>query len=78
MNSAAAAGCVALSKADALDADTLKTQVARLKRAAGRTPLVLSSASGRGVPEALRAILAEIEQGRVEEAEQAPAPAWQP
>ena len=47
-------------------------------RAAGRTPLVLSSASGRGVPEALRAILAEIEQGRVEEAEQAPAPAWQP
>ncbi len=53
---------VALSKADALDADTLKQQVARLKRAAHRMPLILSSASGRGVPEALGALLAVIDE----------------
>ena len=46
---------VALSKADALDEATLKEQAARLKRAAKKTPLVLSSASGQGVEEALRA-----------------------
>jgi GTP-binding protein len=48
---------VALSKADALDPDTLKQQVARLKRAAKRAPLVLSSASGQGVQDTLRALL---------------------
>ena len=37
---------VALSKADALSPELLKQQVARLKRAAKRAPLVLSSASG--------------------------------
>ena len=67
---------VALSKTDALDPDTLKEQVARLKRAAKRAPLVLSSASGQGVPEALRALATAIEEGREAEAE--PAPAWQP
>jgi GTPase len=55
---------VALSKADALDPDTLKEQVARLKRAAKRAPLVLSSASGQGVQEALRALLAVIDAER--------------
>ena len=39
---------VALSKVDAVDAETLKTQMARLKRAAKRTPLKLSAVSGRG------------------------------
>ena len=69
---------VALSKADALDPETLKTQLARLKRAAKRTPLVLSSATGRGVTEALRAIRAEIEAGAGEDRAPEPAPAWQP
>ena len=69
---------VALSKADALDPETRKSQVARLKRAAKRAPLVLSSASGQGMPEALRAIRAAIEAGAAEEAEAAPAVAWQP
>ena len=46
---------VALSKADALDPETLKEQTARLRRAAKRAPLALSSASGQGVREALRA-----------------------
>ncbi|MDP4023072.1 GTPase ObgE [Methylobacterium sp. NEAU 140] len=69
---------VALSKADALDAETLKSQVAKLKRAAGRAPLVLSAASRKGVPEALRALQAAIADGREAEAEAAPAAPWQP
>ncbi|MBE7199159.1 MAG: 50S ribosome-binding GTPase, partial [Parafilimonas terrae] len=67
---------VALSKADALDAETLKSQVAKLKRAAGRSPLVLSSASRKGVPEALRALQAEIDASA--EADREPVAAWQP
>jgi GTP-binding protein len=51
---------VALTKADALDADTLKRQKERLRRAAKRTPIVLSAVSGQGVTEALRAMLAAI------------------
>ncbi|GJD59707.1 GTPase ObgE [Methylobacterium dankookense] len=69
---------VALSKADALDPETLKDQVARLKRAAKRAPLVLSSASGQGVPEALRALAGAIEAGRAAEEAAEPAPAWEP
>src|SRR5688572_15790439 len=55
---------VALSKADALTSEMLKQQLARLKRAANRTPLVLSSASGQGVPEVLRALLSVIDEAR--------------
>jgi GTP-binding protein len=71
---------VALSKADALDPDTLKEQVARLKRAAKRAPLVLSSASGRNVPEVLRALLSVIDEARaVERDARAPAAeGWRP
>lgn len=58
---------VALSKADALTPEALKEQVARLKRAAKRTPIVLSSASGQGVDEALRALFAVVEEARAEE-----------
>ncbi|MCA0400910.1 MAG: GTPase ObgE [Proteobacteria bacterium] len=59
---------VALSKIDALDPDTLKTQMERLKRAAKRKPLLLSAVSGDGVPEALQALLAIIDEARAEEA----------
>ena len=69
---------VALSKADVLDPETLKQQVARLKRAAKRTPLVLSSATGRGVQDALRAILSRIDEDKAEEAQSGPAEAWHP
>ncbi|MGU3538691.1 GTPase ObgE [Methylobacterium sp. A54F] len=69
---------VALSKADALDSETLKEQAARLKRAAKRAPLILSSASGQGVAEALRAVLAHIDADNAAAAEAAPAAAWQP
>jgi GTPase len=70
---------VALSKADALDDATLKEQTARLKRAAKNTPLILSSASGRGVDEALRALLKVIDATKTVEAPEAvEAAEWRP
>ena len=58
---------VALSKVDALTPEVLKEQVARLKRAAKRMPIVLSAASGEGVDAALRALFAVVEEARREE-----------
>ena len=68
---------VALSKADALDPDQLKQQIARLKRAARSTPLVVSAVSGERVPDALRKLLAAIDQASGAEARE-PAAAWRP
>ena len=51
---------VALSKADALTPEQIKQQVALLKRASRKTPLVLSAHSGQGVKEALRALLTVV------------------
>ena len=51
---------VALNKADVLSPEDLKQQLARLKRAAKKTPLVVSAATGQGVTEALRALLAVV------------------
>ena len=67
---------VALNKADALTPEQLKQQVARLKRAAKKTPLVISGVSHQGVPEALRALVKVIDasSARTEE----PAAAWHP
>ena len=70
---------VALNKADALTADEIKQQTARLKRAAKKTPLVVSAVSGEGVPEILRALLKVIQgarRGAVEEP--AAETAWRP
>ena len=50
---------VALNKIDAVSPDELKKQKDRLKRAAKKTPMLLSGATGQGVPDALRA-LAEV------------------
>jgi GTPase len=47
---------VALNKTDALTPEDLKQQKARLQRAAKQTPLVISAVTGKGVPEALRAL----------------------
>jgi GTPase len=58
---------VALSKVDALDPAQRKEQMARLKRAARRTPLALSAASGEGVTEALRALIGVVETSKAEE-----------
>jgi GTP-binding protein len=70
---------VALSKADALTADEIKQQVARLKRAAKKTPLVVSAVSGDGVAEVLRALWKVIETARHDGVEASTADAaWHP
>jgi GTP-binding protein len=55
---------VVLNKADALSAEDIKRQVALLKRAAKKTPLVISAVTGEGVPEVLRALLKVIDDVR--------------
>ena len=52
---------VALTKIDAMTPEDIKQQAARLKRAAKKTPLLLSAQSRKGVPEALRALLKVID-----------------
>ncbi|MFG1402276.1 GTPase ObgE [Xanthobacter sediminis] len=69
---------VALSKIDALSPELLKQQKERLRRAAGKTPLLLSAQSGQGVPEALRALLSIVADAREEEKEAEPREPWQP
>jgi GTP-binding protein len=71
---------VALNKADALSADAIKRQAARLKRAAKRAPLVVSAATRDGVPQVLRALTAVIDEARATREPRADArtPAWQP
>ncbi|MFG1417504.1 GTPase ObgE [Xanthobacter sp. V0B-10] len=69
---------VALSKIDALSPELLKQQKERLRRAAGKTPLLLSAQSGQGVQEALRALLSIVEGARGEEKEAEPREPWQP
>jgi GTPase len=70
---------VALNKADALSPEQLKEQVARLKRAAKKTPMVLSGATRQGLPEVLRALYAVIDEGRTPATDEpAQAEAWRP
>ena len=71
---------VALTKSDIVLPDELKRQIARLKRAAKKAPLVVSAATGAGVDEALRALLVVIDQARATTGAPARvgAPAWQP
>ncbi|MFM9974607.1 MAG: GTPase ObgE [Beijerinckiaceae bacterium] len=59
---------VALSKTDALDPDTLKKQLRRLKKASGQTPLSLSAVSRKGVTEALTQLISIIDKAREDEA----------
>jgi GTP-binding protein len=70
---------VALSKADAVPKDELKKKARVLKKAAGTAPLVVSAASGEGVPEVLRALTAEIKtlRGRAKK-ETVRAAGWRP
>jgi GTP-binding protein len=53
---------VALSKADAMTPEQIKTQSAKLKKAAKKAPLVLSAQSSQGVKEALRALIRIIDE----------------
>jgi GTP-binding protein len=69
---------VALSKADALDAETLAAKAAELKKAARKTPLVLSAVSGQGVKEALFALTREITRSATEADQDTPDEPWQP
>ena len=55
---------VALSKADALTPEAIKKQTAKLKKACKKTPLILSSVSGQGVSEVLRALWKFIDKAR--------------
>ena len=45
---------VALTKSDSMTPEAIKKQMAKLKKAAKQTPVLLSSASGQGVTEVLR------------------------
>jgi GTPase len=71
---------VALSKSDALDEATLAERRDILKKAARKTPLVLSAVSGQGIKDALYALAREI--GRANDADEDPdgdeAGPWQP
>ncbi|MGA0532266.1 GTPase ObgE [Hansschlegelia sp. KR7-227] len=73
---------VALSKADALSPELRKEQLARLKRAAKRAPIALSSLSREAVETTLRKLLAVIDEAKaVEVAEAMPKiveEAWRP
>jgi GTP-binding protein len=70
---------VALSKADAMSPGDIKQQVARLKRVAKKSPLVVSAVSGEGMKEVLRTLLKIIEDARRgTDAPPAPHVAWQP
>jgi len=71
---------VALSKIDALDAETLAVRAAELQKAARKKPLALSAVAGIGVKEALFALTREITRAKTNEAELAEAPAkpWRP
>jgi GTPase len=72
---------VALSKADALDDETLKIKFEELKKASRKTPLVLSAVSGKGIKEALYAITREIGKADAHDDENDPNrndESWQP
>jgi len=71
---------VALSKADAMTPEQIKKQLARLKKAAKKTPVLLSSASGQGVTDVLRdlfKIIAAAGGGTAVKSEEKET-AWQP
>jgi GTPase len=71
---------VALSKTDALDDETLAERRELLKKAARKTPLVLSAVSGKGVKEALYALSREITRANDadDDVESDAAGPWQP
>jgi GTPase len=69
---------VALTKADAMTEEEIETQAARLKRAAKKTPLVLSAHSGAGVAQTLRRAITVIDETRTAERPAVSAEAWHP
>ena len=71
---------VALSKCDTIDPSALDEKLEALKKAARKTPMVLSGVTGTGVKEALYAISREVT--RAEKREDADHPSvkgpWEP
>lgn len=59
---------LALSQIDVLTDEELEEKAAALEEAAGKKPLLLSSATHRGVDEALRALMRVVEEAREAEA----------
>ena len=60
---------VALNKIDALSEDDLKKRRAALRKVAKRPVMLVSGATGKGVPELLRALLKTIDEATAAEAE---------
>src|SRR5437868_637514 len=71
---------VALTKIDALTPEVIKQQAARLKRAAGKTPLLISGVTRAGVKEALRSLVEVIGEAPVSGKAKGPSQAepWSP
>jgi len=69
---------VALSKVDTVDPETLKQQMARLKRAVKRTPIKLSAATRLNVTETLRALMLVISEGQEAERATVTVAEWHP
>ena len=67
---------VALSQADTIGPDERKKKLASLKKAAGRTPYLLSAVSGEGVEAVLRALVAEIQSAQAAEEPALPQARW--
>ena len=74
---------VALSKADAVPKDELKKKARALKKVANAEPLIVSAATGDGVPQVLRALAADIKSVRAAQKQEAastasPSQRWRP
>jgi GTP-binding protein len=71
---------LALSKIDAMTPERIEEQLQSLKKAARKTPMVVSAHSRQGVPEVLRALLDIIDDARKKAGEEpdAKVAAWQP
>jgi len=70
---------VVLTKIDAMTPEAIKAQTAKLKKACKKTPLLMSSASRKGVPEVLRALWKVIATDREDlDPAKAKEEAWQP
>ncbi len=68
---------VALSQVDTIGEDERKEQLEALRKAGARQPLLLSAATGEGVEQVLRALMAIIEELRVEDKPVEDDPRWQ-
>jgi GTP-binding protein len=69
---------VVLSKIDTVDAETLKTQADRLRRAAKQNPLRVSAVTHENLDKILRAVLQAIEERRDRKPAEVLAAEWRP